>query len=224
VPAEPGNRIAELFNRVPKHVATHRGDALDWHNSHALEGELAGAVRALKPQGETDLLTFGSGEMVAQLLAAGLVDELQLLIFPVLLGRGIRLFGEDAQAASFELTRSIITAEGVLVTRYARAGEVRTATFGQTTSAPGALRSGRAPGTIQAREGTHAACLAASLHPRGNPMRLPIHLLSLLLAAALPAAAATPDPLGATVSGLDQAVFDALQPLRPGHLRPLFRP
>lgn len=130
VPAEADNRIADAFNRVPKHVATHRPGALDWQNSHALQGDLADAVRALKQRDGADLLTFGSGEMVQQLLAAGLVDELQLLIFPVLLGRGRRLFGGDALASSFKLTRSAITADGVLVTRYARDGEVRTGSFG----------------------------------------------------------------------------------------------
>ena len=78
--------IAALFNSVPKHVATHRSDTLDWQNSHALEGDLADAVRALQHQDGVNLLTHGSGDMVRQLLAAGLVDELRLLIYPVVLG------------------------------------------------------------------------------------------------------------------------------------------
>src|SRR5215813_5569179 len=83
--------IADLFNRARKHVATHRSDTLDWQNSHALEGGLADAIRALKHQDGGNLLTHGSGDMVRQLLAAGLVDELRLLIYPVVLGRGKRL-------------------------------------------------------------------------------------------------------------------------------------
>src|SRR5579862_5073113 len=75
---QAGHPIGDLFNRVPKHVATHRPETLDWQNSHALEGDLADAVRALKQQGDTNLLTSGSGDMVRQLLAAGLVDELLL--------------------------------------------------------------------------------------------------------------------------------------------------
>ena len=58
-----------------KHVATHRSDTLAWQNSHALEGDLADAIRALKQQDGANLLTHGSGDMVRQLLAAGLVDE-----------------------------------------------------------------------------------------------------------------------------------------------------
>jgi dihydrofolate reductase len=127
----PGHPIAGPFNRVAKHVATHRPESLDWQNSHPLKDDLAGAVRALKEQEGADLLTHGSGDMVRQLLAAGLVDELRLLIYPVVLGHGKRLFGDDAQAMSLTLTHSIITPGGVLITRYVRGGAVRTATFSE---------------------------------------------------------------------------------------------
>ncbi|BAN26768.1 dihydrofolate reductase family protein [Caballeronia insecticola] len=130
VPADSGSRaIADLFNGVPKHVATHRPEALGWQNSHALKGDIADAVRALQHDGDADLLTFGSGDMVRQLLAAGLVDELRLLIYPVVLGRGRRLFGDDALPSAFTLAHSIATPGGVLVTRYVRDGEVRTGSF-----------------------------------------------------------------------------------------------
>jgi dihydrofolate reductase len=126
---QAGHPIADLFNSVPKHVATHRSDTLDWRNSHALQGDLADAVRELKHRDGADLLTWGSGDMVRQLLAAGLVDELQLLIYPVVLGRGKRLFDDNAQASAFTLAHSAGTAGGVLITRYVRGGEVRTGTF-----------------------------------------------------------------------------------------------
>jgi dihydrofolate reductase len=125
----PNHAIADLFNRVPKHVATHRSDTLDWQHSHALEGDLADAIRALKHQDGANLLTHGSGDMVRQLLAAGLVDELRLLIYPVVLGRGKRLFGDNAQGSAFTLAHATSTPRGVLLTRYVRSGEVRTGTF-----------------------------------------------------------------------------------------------
>jgi dihydrofolate reductase len=122
--------IADLFNSVPKHVATHRSDTLDWQNSHALEGDLATAIRALKHQDDgVNLLTHGSGDMVRQLLAAGLVDELRLMIYPVVLGRGKHLFGNNAQVSAFTLAHSTRTPRGVLITRYVRSGEVRTGAF-----------------------------------------------------------------------------------------------
>jgi dihydrofolate reductase len=126
---QAGHAIADLFNSVPKHVATHRSDTLDWQNSHALKGDLADAIRALKHQNGANLLTWGSGDMVRQLLAAGLVDELRLLIYPVVLARGKRLFGDNAQVSAFTLAHSNSTPGGVLITRYVRSGEVRTGTF-----------------------------------------------------------------------------------------------
>jgi dihydrofolate reductase len=125
----PSHPIAGPFNGVRKHVATHRPDTLGWQNSHALEGELADAIRALQHRDGANLLTWGSGDMVRQLLAAGLVDELRLLMYPVLLGRGKRLFGDNAQASAFTLAHSTSTPGGVLITRYVRSGEVRTGTF-----------------------------------------------------------------------------------------------
>jgi dihydrofolate reductase len=67
--------------------------------------------------------------MVRQLLAAGLVDELRLLIYPVVLGLGKRLFGNNAQPSAFTLAHSTSTPSGVQLTRYARSGEVRTGAF-----------------------------------------------------------------------------------------------
>jgi dihydrofolate reductase len=127
--AEAHNYIADLFNAVPKHVATHHPDTLDWHNSHALQGDLVDAVCALKQQDGAQLLTQGSADLVRQLLTAGLVDELRLMTFPVVLGSGKRLFDDHAQAAAFTLEHSKSTPRGVLISRYVRSGEVRTGSF-----------------------------------------------------------------------------------------------
>ena len=124
-----GNTIGDMFNAVPKHVVTHRRQPLAWQNSHAVEGDLADAVAALKRRDEADLLTQGSGDVVRQLLAAGLVDELKLMTFPVVLGHGKRLFGDDAAPSEFTLTKSLTTPHGVMVTRYARSGDVKTGSF-----------------------------------------------------------------------------------------------
>ena len=121
--------IADRFNSVPKRVATHRSDSLDWQNSRALKGDLADAIRALKHLDGANLLTWGSGDVVHQLLASGLVDELRLLIYPVGLARGKRLFGNNAQMSAFTLAHSTSTRSGVLITRYVRSGGVRTGTF-----------------------------------------------------------------------------------------------
>ncbi|MFB3908899.1 MAG: dihydrofolate reductase family protein [Candidatus Eisenbacteria bacterium] len=129
IPAGSGNTIANLFNTVPKHVATHGSDPLAWRNSHALEGDFAGAIRALKEQGGANLLTWGSAGIVHQLLAAGLVDEFRLMIYPVVLGRGKRLFGDESRPSAFTLTHWTSTPGGVVLARYERSGDVRTGTF-----------------------------------------------------------------------------------------------
>ena len=126
-----GNPIADKFNSVPKHVATHRADSLKWQNSHALKGDIVNAVRALKNQNGPNLQTWGSGDMLHQLLAAGLVDELWLVTYPVILGRGKRLFGDNAQASAFTVANSKSTRDGVLIARYVRSGEVRTGAVGE---------------------------------------------------------------------------------------------
>jgi dihydrofolate reductase len=130
VPADaPHHHIAALFNGTAKHVATHHPGTLAWHNSHALGADIATAVRELKRSDGPDLLTQGSSELVHQLLATDLVDELRLLVYPLLLGRGKRLFDDDTQASAFRLEASKTSSTGVLVTRYVRDGEVRTGSF-----------------------------------------------------------------------------------------------
>jgi len=125
----PAQAIARPFNAAAKHVATHRADTLDWNNSHALGNDVVAALRKLKQQDGPDLVTQGSSALVKQLLASDVVDELSLLVYPVLLGRGKRLFDDAGQPSAFRLDHSRTTREGVLVSRYLRAGPVQTGTF-----------------------------------------------------------------------------------------------
>jgi dihydrofolate reductase len=120
----PDNPIASKFNSATKYVATHRPDTLNWQTSHALKGELAEAVRALKHTDGPNLLTWGSSNMLHQLFAAGLVDELLLLIYPVVIGSGKRLFDDNAQVTTFTLAHSV-GSRGVVIARYVRKGELR---------------------------------------------------------------------------------------------------
>ena len=123
----PHRGMADLFNGTAKHVATHHPETLDWQGSHALGPDVVAAVRELKRSDGPDLVTQGSSDLVHQLLASDLVDELLLLVLPILLGRGKRLFDDRTQPAAFRLEASRATATGVLVNRYIREGEVRTA-------------------------------------------------------------------------------------------------
>ena len=125
----PHQAIADAFNATIKHVATHHPATLAWQNSRALGPDITAAVRELKRVDGPDLLTQGSSDLVHQLMATDLVDELRLLVYPVLLGRGKRLFDDHAQASTFRLEESKTSPGGVLITRYVREGEVRTGSF-----------------------------------------------------------------------------------------------
>lgn len=124
--------LADKLNGATKHVATHHPETLAWQNSRALGPDVAAAVRELKRGDGPDLVTQGSSDLIHQLLATNLVDELRLLVYPVLLGRGKRLFDDDAQASAFRLEASDTSSTGVLTNRYVREGEVRTGTFEAT--------------------------------------------------------------------------------------------
>ena len=120
---------AGLFNAVTKYVATSSPEPLAWANSVRLEGDVAEAVARLKQGDGPDLLTQGSSMLVQALLAAGLVDEIRLMIFPVLLGHGKRLLSERAKPAELELLWSQVSTTGVLMAAYRPAGPVRIGSF-----------------------------------------------------------------------------------------------
>jgi dihydrofolate reductase len=121
--------IARMFNRITKYVATHSPDTLTWQNSQSLGSDVAATVRELKKTDGPVLLTQGSTELVQTLLANDLIDEFRLLIFPLVLGKGKRLFGEGTVPAAFRLTKSTVSPSGVLIATYERAGDVGTGSF-----------------------------------------------------------------------------------------------
>lgn len=120
------DEIGRTFNAIDKHVMAGKDTPLTWANSHRLEGEPGEAVRRLKAQGDRDLLIQGSGQLVQALLAADLVDEMTLMVFPVLLGQGKRLFREGVNPGTWSLTETRHSPSGAICSRYVRAGEVET--------------------------------------------------------------------------------------------------
>lgn len=123
------DEIGQAFNGVRKYVAAGPDTPLDWAHSHRLDGDLVEAVRALKGDGDRDLLIQGSSEVIHTLLAHDLIDELTVLSFPVILGRGKRLFDDSSSPRVWTLERSETTGKGVVVGTYRRAGEVQTGSF-----------------------------------------------------------------------------------------------
>jgi dihydrofolate reductase len=121
--------MAQSFDRATKYVATHHPKTLGWKNSQALGNDLAASLRKLKADDGPELVVQGSSELLQQLLANDLVDELRPMVFPVVLGKGKRLFGESVKPGAFKLLSSSTSTTGVLITRYERAGELRTGSF-----------------------------------------------------------------------------------------------
>ncbi|TIT73032.1 MAG: dihydrofolate reductase, partial [Mesorhizobium sp.] len=112
-----------------KYVATHRPDSLTWQNTQSLGPDVVARLRELKQEDGPDLLIQGSGNLIQTLLANGLIDEIRLMTFPLLLGKGKRLFGDDAMPAAFKLVRSQATSTGVVMATYERGGEIKTGSF-----------------------------------------------------------------------------------------------
>lgn len=135
-PKAPDIAIAEQFNRVTKHVATHRPESLRWKNSRALGADVVAALRELKSGDGPALLTQGSSDLVQTLFANDLVDELHVFVFPILLGKGKRLFGSGARPSGYRLESSRTSPNGVFVASYARAGEVKRGSFALAEPTP----------------------------------------------------------------------------------------
>jgi dihydrofolate reductase len=114
--------IAEPLNTKPKHVAsTTLTEPLGWQSSTVLEGDVAEAVAALKREREDELHVIGSTQLVQTLIEHGLVDELRLMVDPVLLGGGKRIFRDDGVLRELELVDSAVTGTGAILASYAPA-------------------------------------------------------------------------------------------------------
>ena len=123
---------ARSLNAARKHVASRTLSTLHWNNATLLRGDAAPAVAALKLQPGPDLQIIGSGHLIQSLHAAALIDEYNVWTFPVVLGRGKRLFAEDAKAAALRLVRSSTSGTGVVMSTYVQDGEVRSGSFATT--------------------------------------------------------------------------------------------
>lgn len=123
---EPG--AAEL-NSATKYVASRTLDRLEWENSSLLEGDVAEAVARLKEGDGPEIQVPGSSDLIQTLLRHGLIDELRLWIFPVVLGTGKRLFAEGASPSALRLAESKVSTTGVVMATYEPVGELDTGSF-----------------------------------------------------------------------------------------------
>ncbi|MFH8569282.1 dihydrofolate reductase family protein [Streptomyces sp. NPDC017993] len=121
--------IAVKLNSMPKYVASRTLDSLEWNNSHLLKGDAAESVAQLKKQVDGVIMTQGSSDLIGTLQKHDLVDEYRLLVNPVILGTGKRLFSEGAASTAWKLTESRATSVGVQYCTYERAGKPEYGTF-----------------------------------------------------------------------------------------------
>jgi dihydrofolate reductase len=112
--------FADKFNGMPKYVvsSTLADEQASWNNTTVLRGELATEIGQLREQGDGELVVHGSAQLVQGLLELGLIDELRLMVFPVVLGSGKRLFGDSEEKRPMRLTSSKIVGDGVAILVY----------------------------------------------------------------------------------------------------------
>jgi dihydrofolate reductase len=127
--AEGDDAVTVGLQTKTKHVASRTLTSVDWDTARLIEGDVVEAVRALKARTGGELQVHGSAGLLQTLLAEDLVDELRVVVIPVTLGEGKRLFGEGTVPRAWRLTTSWATSTGALVAGYQRAGEVVTGTF-----------------------------------------------------------------------------------------------
>lgn len=111
------DEFADRMNGIAKYVVTSRRDALAWNNSTRLDGDVAAAVGRLKDQVKGNILVAGSATLVQELARQGLVDEYRLVVYPIVLGDGKRLFGEDSYT-KLNLMFEQRTSTGALLVTY----------------------------------------------------------------------------------------------------------
>ena len=112
------NPMAASLNSAPKYVATRTRPVLDWQESELLLGNLDDAVPQLKSKGSGNIVVLGSGDLIRQLMAVGLVDELRLFVHPLLLGTGKRLFGDLPTPRALHLESVATTSTGTVAVTY----------------------------------------------------------------------------------------------------------
>jgi dihydrofolate reductase len=119
-PSIDGGEFAEMMNTMPKYVvsSTLTPEDASWENSTVIGEDVSARIKQLKEQVARDILVAGSARLVQTLLEDDLVDELRLMVFPIVLGSGKRLFGAMSHASRLRLVHSEVVGEGVAILTY----------------------------------------------------------------------------------------------------------
>ena len=124
-PKAGNSPISNGINAATKYVATHRPESLGWGPVGNLGADVMEGIRRVQSTDGPDLLVWGSSTVTSMLLAEGLVDEVVLIVYPVLLGRGKRLFSDSVEARELALVSTKVTPTGVLLNTYKYVGALR---------------------------------------------------------------------------------------------------
>jgi dihydrofolate reductase len=119
--------MADSINAATKYVATHRPESLAWGPVKDLGSDIVESIRRVKSEKGPDLIVWGSSTLTSVLLAQGLVDELVLIVYPVLLGRGKRILSDHVSARELAYVSTKTTPTGLLVNTYRHLGSLRAA-------------------------------------------------------------------------------------------------
>jgi dihydrofolate reductase len=119
----------DSLNSAKKYVASRTLDTVEWNNSTLMEGDVGDRVAKLKEQPGPEIHVHGSGNLLQTLMEHDLIDEYQLMIFPILLGTGKRLFAGGTIPVGLKVVDSKTSGTGVVIARYERAGDVKYGSF-----------------------------------------------------------------------------------------------
>ncbi|MER6998814.1 dihydrofolate reductase family protein [Streptomyces sp. NPDC000410] len=126
---DPGHLIASKLNSLPKYVVSTTLDRADWAGTTIVGADLVKEVTALKERTDGELQMHGSAALARSLMAHDLIDALNLLVFPVVLGKGRRLFTDGAEPTAFRHTGDRTTGSGIAIHAYERAGRPEYGTY-----------------------------------------------------------------------------------------------
>jgi|SRR5438270_3174562 len=124
-PKAPSSPMGDRLNAATKYVVTHRPESLQWGPSQGITADWLERVRALKADNGADLILSGSTALTSALIEHGLADEMALMVNPILLGTGRRIFAEGTPARSFELVSTRSFATGIVLNAYKFAGSLK---------------------------------------------------------------------------------------------------
>jgi len=124
-PKAPSSPISDALNAATKYIVTHRPESLEWGPFEGIGPDIVNDIGRIKSQDGPNLILCGSSTLTATLIEHGLADEVWLIVYPVLLGRGKRFFAEGTPARSFELASNKALPSGILINAYRLAGPLK---------------------------------------------------------------------------------------------------